>query len=58
MPPAATSVANAPTPAPAALSASAEALEDRLVAAMLKCIGRWGVAKTTADDIARAAGVS
>ena len=36
----------------------AEALEDRLVAAMLECIGRWGVAKTTADDIARAAGVS
>ena len=34
------------------------ALEERLVAAMLECIGRWGVAKTTADDIARAAGVS
>ena len=33
-------------------------LERRLVAAMLECIGRWGVAKTTADDIARAAGVS
>ncbi|MET0902687.1 MAG: TetR/AcrR family transcriptional regulator [Acidimicrobiales bacterium] len=33
-------------------------LEGRLVAAMLECIGRWGVAKTTADDIARAAGVS
>src|SRR5688572_23837277 len=42
----------APAPAPV------EALEDRLVAAMLECIGRWGVAKTTADDIARAAGVS
>ena len=25
---------------------------------MLECISRWGVAKTTADDIARAAGVS
>ena len=36
----------------------ADALEERLVAAMLECIGRWGVAKTTADDIARAAGVS
>ena len=33
-------------------------LEERLVTAMLECIGRWGVAKTTADDIARAAGVS
>jgi len=35
-----------------------DALEERLVAAMLECIGRWGVTKTTADDIARAAGVS
>jgi AcrR family transcriptional regulator len=35
-----------------------EALEPRYVDAMLECIGRWGVAKTTADDIARAAGVS
>ena len=34
------------------------ALEARLVDAMLECISRWGVAKTTADDIARAAGVS
>src|SRR5689334_4111630 len=51
MPPAATVVAPAAT-------ATAEALEERLVAAMLECIGRWGVAKTTADDIARAAGVS
>ena len=51
MPPAATALAPAAT-------APAEALEDRLVAAMLECIGRWGVAKTTADDIARAAGVS
>ena len=50
------SVATPVAPAPA--TASAEALEDRLVAAMLECIGRWGVAKTTADDIARAAGVS
>ncbi len=33
-------------------------LEQRLVEAMLECIGRWGVAKTTAEDIARAAGVS
>ena len=33
-------------------------LEDRIVDAMLECIGRWGVTKTTADDIARTAGVS
>jgi len=37
---------------------SADALEARLMDAMLECISRWGVAKTTADDIARAAGVS
>ena len=39
-------------------SGPSDELEERLVAAMLECIGRWGVAKTTADDIARAAGVS
>jgi len=36
----------------------ADGLEARLVEAMLDCISRWGLAKTTADDIARAAGVS
>lgn len=33
-------------------------LEARIVEAMLDCVSRWGVTKTTADDIARAAGVS
>jgi AcrR family transcriptional regulator len=33
-------------------------VEGRIVEAMLDCISRYGVAKTTADDIARAAGVS
>jgi AcrR family transcriptional regulator len=33
-------------------------LEVRIVDATLECIGRWGIAKTTADDIARGAGVS
>ena len=47
-----------PLAAPVDAPAPAGALEDRLVAAMLECIGRWGVAKTTADDIARTAGVS
>lgn len=37
---------------------SAESIEDRVVEAMLECISRWGIAKTTADDIARAAGIS
>jgi AcrR family transcriptional regulator len=32
--------------------------EARIVEAMLDCIARWGVAKTTVDDIARAAGIS
>ena len=36
----------------------AEQLEARIVEAMIDCISRWGVAKTTADDIARAAGIS
>jgi AcrR family transcriptional regulator len=33
-------------------------LEGRIVEAMLECIGRWGIAKTTAEDIARSAGIS
>jgi AcrR family transcriptional regulator len=37
---------------------SGEGVETRVVAAALRCIARWGVAKTTADDIAREAGVS
>ena len=32
--------------------------EARLIAAMLACVGRWGVAKTTLDDVARRAGCS
>lgn len=32
--------------------------EDRIIDAALGCVGQWGVAKTTADDVARAAGVS
>jgi AcrR family transcriptional regulator len=34
------------------------ALETRVVEAALTCIERWGLAKTTVDDIAREAGVS
>lgn len=34
------------------------ALETRIVEAMLECVARCGIGKTTADDIARAAGVS
>jgi AcrR family transcriptional regulator len=32
--------------------------EDRVRAAALRCIARWGVAKTTLDDVAREASVS
>jgi AcrR family transcriptional regulator len=32
--------------------------EDRIAAALLVCMGRWGLAKTTVEDIAREAGVS
>jgi AcrR family transcriptional regulator len=41
-------LAPAPTRAP----------EDRIVDAVLRCIERWGVAKTTLDDVAREAGCS
>ena len=33
-------------------------LEDRIRAATLRCIARWGVSKTTLDDVAREAGCS
>lgn len=36
----------------------ADALQCRLVAAAVACIARWGVGKTSLDDIAREAGVS
>jgi AcrR family transcriptional regulator len=39
-------------------SAPATSLEDRIVDALLDCVGRGGIAKTTAEDIARAAGIS
>jgi AcrR family transcriptional regulator len=42
---------------PSSLEADGD-VEARVVAAALVCIARWGVAKTTADDIAREAGVS
>jgi AcrR family transcriptional regulator len=32
--------------------------EERITAAALRCIARWGLAKTTLDDVAREAGVS
>jgi AcrR family transcriptional regulator len=32
--------------------------EERITAATLRCIARWGVAKTTLDDVSREAGVS
>src|SRR3954451_12943479 len=35
-----------------------EGVEARIRAATLACVGRWGVSKTTLDDIARAAGCS
>jgi len=33
-------------------------VHDRVVAGTLRCVARWGVAKTTIDDIAREAGCS
>jgi AcrR family transcriptional regulator len=37
---------------------TADQLERRMVDAALRCVERWGLAKTTLDDIAREAGVS
>ena len=37
---------------------SADEVERRMVAAAVRCVARWGFAKTTVDDIAREAGVS
>jgi AcrR family transcriptional regulator len=31
-------------------------LEERIIDATLRCVGRWGIAKTTLDDVAREAG--
>ena len=33
-------------------------LEDRVIDAALRCVARWGIAKTTLDDVAREAGCS
>ena len=38
--------------------ASTTATEDRIVEAALTCIARWGLSKTTIDDVAREAGTS
>lgn len=35
-----------------------DALQDRILDATLRCAARWGVSKTTLDDVARAAGCS
>lgn len=32
--------------------------EERVVEALFECIGRWGLAKTTVEDVARTAGIS
>src|SRR3954465_4504351 len=43
---------------PTASALAAPPLEERIVDAALRCIARWGVAKTTLDDVAREAGCS
>jgi AcrR family transcriptional regulator len=41
-----------------AVDAGSSQLETRIVEASLRCVARWGVAKTTVDDVAREAGLS
>ena len=50
--------ANAVVDAYAASYRDAADLEARIVEGALRCIARWGVAKTTLDDVAREAGCS
>lgn len=47
------SVATLPTP-----TTTRVVSEERVLEATLRCIARWGVAKTTLDDVARDAGIS
>jgi AcrR family transcriptional regulator len=44
--------------APAAERTRVAAPAQRLIEAAAECLARWGIAKTTVDDVARAAGVS
>jgi AcrR family transcriptional regulator len=37
---------------------SVTSTEERIAEALLVCLGRWGLAKTTMDDVAREAGIS
>lgn len=39
-------------------ASSGTSVEDRILDAGLRCVGRWGVAKTSLDDVAREAGCS
>jgi AcrR family transcriptional regulator len=41
-----------------ALGAAPGTSEERVVDAMLDCVGRWGLTKTTVEDVARSAGLS
>ena len=40
------------------VEAAISSQEERVADAALRCVGRWGVAKTTLDDVAREAGCS
>lgn len=47
-----------PVPAPVPGSMAPGSPAERIIAATLRCISRWGVGKTSLDDVAREAGVS
>lgn len=51
-------VALAAPPAPWSTLAPVSAPEQRILDAALRCIARWGMGKTTLDDVAREAGYS
>jgi AcrR family transcriptional regulator len=51
-------VSDRPQVAAAPGLAPADTVEQRVIEAALRCIARWGVAKTTVEDVAREAGCS
>jgi AcrR family transcriptional regulator len=49
---------SAPAPGSSPTSPSPTSTDERILEATLRCVARWGVGKTTLDDVAREAGCS
>jgi AcrR family transcriptional regulator len=57
-PPGPTPLSFRATPTRHLIDVTPGSLQDRILAATLRCLGRWGTVKTTLDDVAREAGCS